>query len=263
MIIMRRVTSRFSFLPYPKPLSSISEQSVLLMEQDSANYSSSGEETEDASETEMWFIEQQQDNKKYQAKRVDLLHQLELAEQRKHPVFLQILANLQSELDDRLLLNEIERDSALASANRDCLREETASEQEFAEKKAKLIANAISDLEQEKKMLRHEIDAMGLTGIDKNTVSPRATRQLRPRLCDSVSMPQPVKISYLLSKEDIEHDLQLIRAGIEASVHEMEAVRYQREFPAISATIDPNINLRRRAQCGETRVGVENVLRKL
>ncbi|XP_052895667.1 uncharacterized protein LOC128302861 [Anopheles moucheti] len=192
------------------------------MDQDTENYISSGEETEDASETEMWSIKWHHAEQSYQENRDDLLHQLELAKQRKHPEFFKILQKLQTELDDRLLLNEIERDFALASANRDCLREKAAAEEEFAQQKANLIATAISDLEQEKKMLRHEVDAMELTGNAKNTESPTATRQLRPRLCDSVPMPQPVKISYLLSKEDIEHDLQLIRSGIEASVHQGE-----------------------------------------
>uniref|UniRef100_A0A182WQV8 Uncharacterized protein n=1 Tax=Anopheles minimus TaxID=112268 RepID=A0A182WQV8_9DIPT len=122
------------------------------MEQDPKHDVDSDEKTDDAIETKMWFTS------------------LQLAKQRKHPTFLKILQNLKTDLNDRLLRNEIERDSALSSANRDCLHEKAAAEEEFAENKANLIVTVCSELEHEKMTLRQNIDAIGLTGEDNRGV---------------------------------------------------------------------------------------------
>uniref|UniRef100_A0A182SF95 Uncharacterized protein n=1 Tax=Anopheles maculatus TaxID=74869 RepID=A0A182SF95_9DIPT len=195
-----------------------SEQNVI-MEQDPAHDASrSDDQTEDASEPEMWsssidpptgesLVEQL-----YRERRADLLGQLELAKQRKHPEYLKIVQRLQTELNNRLVLNEIERDAALASAHQDCLREKAAAEQEFAEKKAELMSKVIADLEQEKKTLRQEIDAMELTGDGMKFSPPTITRRLRQRR-ERANRETFLKRNAMLSAEEIEHDLELIQSG--------------------------------------------------
>ncbi|XP_035906311.1 uncharacterized protein LOC118509608 [Anopheles stephensi] len=200
------------------------ERATVFMEQDPAYDTDSSDQTEDASETEINPADGDSlAEQLYRKQRADLLGQLELAKQRKHPAYLKIVQRLQTELSDRVALNEIERDAALASAHQDCLREIAAAEQEFAEKKAELIANAIADLEQEKKTLRQEIDAMGLTGGEVNFALPTKTRQLRPRLNDSVSVTERIHFGTFMkqcqkaSKEEQERDLLLIQSGIRAN----------------------------------------------
>ncbi|XP_050072734.1 uncharacterized protein LOC126560828 [Anopheles maculipalpis] len=190
---------------------------------------SSDEQTDDASEGEMCSSIIDPHNGESLAQQLyrerDLLGQLELAKQRKHPEYLKIMQRLKKKLNDRLVLHEIKRDAALASVHRDCLREKAAAEQEFAEKEAEMLASFIADLEQKKKKLRQEIDieAMGLTGGEASFSQQTRTRQMRQRLNDTIPVTEPFSIetflkqNVMLSKEEIEHDLMLIQAGIQVS----------------------------------------------
>ncbi|XP_053666461.1 sin3 histone deacetylase corepressor complex component SDS3-like [Anopheles marshallii] len=154
----------------------------------------------------------------YQDKLANLLSQLELCKQRKHPEYLKTVERLKSELDDRLLLNEVERDYLLECAERDCILEKAAAEKEYEEKKAELIENVIADLEDQKKMIEHEFATMELNG-DSIDVKPTVTRKLRRRPNEPLPVPEKRRkpttnqLTFLLDDKEIEHDLKLIARG--------------------------------------------------
>ncbi|XP_049289855.1 sin3 histone deacetylase corepressor complex component SDS3-like [Anopheles funestus] len=176
----------------------------------------SAEDTDEASENEH-SVEERLEIKEqmYQDKLANLLGQLELCKQRKHPEYLKIVEGLQNELDDRLLLNEVERDYLLACAERDCILEKAAAEKEYEEKKAELIENVIADLEDQKKIIEHEFTSMELNG-DSIDVKPTVTRKLRRRPNEPLPVPEKRRkpttnqITFLLDDKEIEHDLKLI-----------------------------------------------------
>ena len=149
----------------------------------------------------------------YQDKLANLLGQLELLKQGKHPEYLKIVDRLQLELDDRVLLNEVERDYLLACAERDCILEKAAAEKEFDEKKAELIENLIADLEDQKKMIEHEFATMELNG-DSVDVKPTVTRKLRRRPNEPLPVPEKRRkpttnqLTFLLEDKEVDHDLK-------------------------------------------------------
>uniref|UniRef100_A0A182SGA2 Uncharacterized protein n=1 Tax=Anopheles maculatus TaxID=74869 RepID=A0A182SGA2_9DIPT len=151
----------------------------------------------------------------YREKRANLFGQLELCKQRKHPEYLKIVERLQTELDDRLLLNEVERDYLLACAERECILEKAAAEKEYEEKKAELIENLIADLEDQKKTIEQEFATMELNG-DSVDVKPKVTRKLRRRPNEPLPVPEKRRkpttnqLTFLLDDKEIEHDLKLI-----------------------------------------------------
>ncbi|EAL41125.4 AGAP000738-PA [Anopheles gambiae str. PEST] len=167
-----------------------------LPEQDGENDADS--DTDEASESELLTGTNNQHSvdermeireQMYQDKLANLLGQLELLKQGKHPEYLKIVDRLQLELDDRVLLNEVERDYLLACAERDCILEKAAAEKEFDEKKAELIENLIADLEDQKKMIEHEFATMELNG-DSVDVKPTVTRKLRRRPNEPLPVPE-------------------------------------------------------------------------
>uniref|UniRef100_A0A182SZD1 Sin3 histone deacetylase corepressor complex component SDS3 n=1 Tax=Anopheles maculatus TaxID=74869 RepID=A0A182SZD1_9DIPT len=196
------------------------------MDRDQEHDADSGEDTDEASESEMitgsttsqhHSVDERLEIKEqmYQDKLANLLGQLELCKQRKHPEYLKIVERLQNELDDRLLLNEVERDYLLACAERDCILEKAAAEKEYEEKKAELIENLIADLEDQKKMIEHEFSTMELNG-DSIDVKPTVTRKLRRRPNEPLPVPEKRRkpttnqLTFLLEDKEIEHDLKLI-----------------------------------------------------
>uniref|UniRef100_A0A182LTK5 Sin3 histone deacetylase corepressor complex component SDS3 n=1 Tax=Anopheles culicifacies TaxID=139723 RepID=A0A182LTK5_9DIPT len=191
---------------------------------DPENDADSVEDTDEASESEMLSgsanqhsVDERLEIKEqmYQDKLANLLGQLELCKQRKHPEYRKIVERLQNELDDRLLLNEVERDYLLACAERDCILEKAAAEKEYEEKKAELIENVIADLEDQKKMIEHEFATMELNG-DSIDVKPTVTRKLRRRPNEPLPVPEKRRkpttnqLTFLLEDKEIEHDLKLI-----------------------------------------------------
>uniref|UniRef100_A0A182Q7Q6 Sin3 histone deacetylase corepressor complex component SDS3 n=1 Tax=Anopheles farauti TaxID=69004 RepID=A0A182Q7Q6_9DIPT len=190
---------------------------------DPDNDGDSVEDTDEASESEMadstvsHTVDERLEIKEqmYQDKLDNLLGQLELLKQRKHPEYLKAVERLQAELDDRLLLNECHRDYMLACAERDCQLEILAAEKEYEEKKLELKENIISDLEDQKKLIEHEFATMELGG-DHIDVKPTVTRKLRRRPNEPLPVPEKRRkpttgqITFLLDDKEIEHDLKLI-----------------------------------------------------
>ncbi|XP_049276839.1 sin3 histone deacetylase corepressor complex component SDS3-like [Anopheles funestus] len=194
------------------------------MDLDSENDINNGEDTDDASETEHLSgpnhhpsVDQRMEIREqmYQEKRANLFGQLELCKQRLHPEYLKIVERLQTELNDRLLLNEVERDYLLACAERECILEKGAAEKEYEEKKAELIENLIADLEDQKKTIEQEFTTMELTG-DSIDVKPKVTRKLRRRPNEPLPVPEKRRkpttnqLTFLLDDKEIDHDLKLI-----------------------------------------------------
>ncbi|XP_035919447.1 sin3 histone deacetylase corepressor complex component SDS3-like [Anopheles stephensi] len=192
---------------------------------DQGHDADSAEDTDEASESEMASAAASQHHsvderleikeQMYQDKLANLLGQLELCKQRKQPEYLKIVERLQNELDDRLLLNEVERDYLLACAERDCILEKAAAEKEYEEKKAELIENLIADLEDQKKMIEQEFSSMELNG-DSLDLKPTVTRKLRRRPNEPLPVPEKRRkpttnhLTFLLEDKEIEHDLKLI-----------------------------------------------------
>ncbi|XP_035919127.1 sin3 histone deacetylase corepressor complex component SDS3-like [Anopheles stephensi] len=194
------------------------------MQPDSENEANNGEDTDDASETELLSRMNNQPSvdermeireQMYREKRAYLFGQLELCKQRKHPEYLKIVDRLENELNDRLLLNEVERDYLLACAERECILEKAAAEKEYEEKKAELIENLIADLEDQKKTIEQEFATMELTG-DSIDVKPKVTRKLRRRPNEPLPVPEKRRkpatnhLTFLLDDKEIEYDLKLI-----------------------------------------------------
>ncbi|XP_050071088.1 sin3 histone deacetylase corepressor complex component SDS3-like [Anopheles maculipalpis] len=167
----------------------------------------------------------------YQDKLANLLGQLELCKQGKHPEYLKIVERLQTELDDRLLLNEVERDYLLACAELDCILEQAAAEKEYEEKKAELIENLIADLEDQKKMIEHEFSTMELNG-DLIDMKPTVTRKLRRRPNEPLPVPEKRRkpttnqLTFLLEDKEIEHDLKLIARNKASSASRAAAAQH-------------------------------------
>ncbi|XP_050070809.1 sin3 histone deacetylase corepressor complex component SDS3-like [Anopheles maculipalpis] len=197
------------------------------MQPDSDNDANNGEDTDDASETELLSgmnnepsVDERMEIREqmYREKRANLFGQLQLCKERKHPEYLKIVDRLQNELNDRLLLNEVERDYLMECAERECVQEKAAAEKEYEEKKAELIENLIADLEDQKKTIEQEFATMELTG-DSVDVKPKVTRKLRRRPNEPLPVPEkrrkptPNQIVFLLDDKEIEHDLKLIARG--------------------------------------------------
>uniref|UniRef100_A0A182W560 Sin3 histone deacetylase corepressor complex component SDS3 n=1 Tax=Anopheles minimus TaxID=112268 RepID=A0A182W560_9DIPT len=194
------------------------------MDLDSENDGNNGEDTDDATETEHLSgpisqpsVDERMEIREqmYQEKRANLFGQLELCKQRKHSEYLKIVERLQNELNDRLLLNEVERDYLLACAERECILEKAAADKEYEEKKAELIENLIADLEDQKKTIEQEFATMELAG-DSVDVKPKVTRKLRRRPNEPLPVPEKRRkpttnqLTFLLDDKEIEHDLKLI-----------------------------------------------------
>lgn len=168
-----------------------------LPDNDQENDGESAEDTEEASESELGCssnqhtVDERMEIKEqmYQDKLANLMGQLELLKQRKHPEYLRIVERLKAELEDRLLLNELHRDYMLECAERDCELEMAAAEKEYEEKKAELKENLVSDLEDRKKMIEHEFATMELSG-DYIDVKPTVTRKLRRRPNEPLPVPE-------------------------------------------------------------------------
>uniref|UniRef100_A0A182JAC4 Sin3 histone deacetylase corepressor complex component SDS3 n=1 Tax=Anopheles atroparvus TaxID=41427 RepID=A0A182JAC4_ANOAO len=187
----------------------------------------SAEDTEEASENELGGSSMNQHTmdermeikeQMYQDKLANLMHQLDLLNQRKHPDYLRRVEKLQQEMEDRLLLNELHRDYMLACAERDCALEIEAAEKEYEEKKAELKENLISDLEDRKKMIEHEFATMELSG-DSIDVKPTVTRKLRRRPNEPLPVPEKRRkpttsqLVFLLDEKEVEQDLKAVLRG--------------------------------------------------
>ncbi|XP_058128268.1 sin3 histone deacetylase corepressor complex component SDS3-like [Anopheles ziemanni] len=186
----------------------------------------SGEDTEEASETELGSSMNQRTmdermeikEQMYQDKLANLMHQMDLLKMGKHPDYLRRVEALTVELEDRLMLNELHRDYMLQCAERDCANEITAAEKEFEEKAAELKETLIADWEDRKKMVEQEHATMELSG-DSIDVKPTVTRKLRRRPNEPLPVPEKRRkpstsqLVFLLDEKEIEHDLKLVLRG--------------------------------------------------
>ncbi|KFB36807.1 hypothetical protein ZHAS_00003969 [Anopheles sinensis] len=186
----------------------------------------SGEDTEEASETELGSSMNQRTmdermeikEQMYQDKLANLMHQMELLKMRKHPDYLRRVEALTVELEDRLMLNELHRDYMLQCAEKDCANEIAAAEKEFEEKAAELKETLIAEWEDRKKMVEQEYATMELSG-DSIDVKPTVTRKLRRRPNEPLPVPEKRRkpstsqLVFLLDEKEIEHDLKLVLRG--------------------------------------------------
>lgn len=146
--------------------------------------------------------------------------ELEQLRQGTHPEYLKVEKRLQDELDDRLQQNEIERDRALAAIERDCLMEHAASEVEYEEKVAELVANAIASLEHERQAIEHEYATMEVGGCADGggAMTQTARWKLRSRVNETATPEQHRKpmvrqLKFLLEEDEIVDDLGVILAN--------------------------------------------------
>ncbi|XP_050076063.1 sin3 histone deacetylase corepressor complex component SDS3-like [Anopheles maculipalpis] len=158
----------------------------------------------------------------YQDKLANLLGQLELCKQGKHPEYLKMVERLQTELADRLLANKVERDYRVACAEIDFILEKVAAEKEYEEKEAEFYKNLIADLEDQKKMIDPEFSTKELNG-DSIDVKSTVTQKLRRRPNEPLHVPEERhmlttnQLSFLLDDKEIENDLKLL-ASFRASI---------------------------------------------
>lgn len=195
------------------------------MEQNPPNVVASDEETASATgsefspgsgcRTQRLLYEQ-----RYWEERARLLLELEQLRQGTHPEYLKVEKRLQDELDDRLQQNEIERDRALAAIERDCLMEHAASEVEYEEKVAELVANAIAALEHERKAIEDEYATMEVDGCADGggAMTQTARWKLRSRVNETATPEQHRKpmvrqLKFLLEEDEIVDDLGVILAN--------------------------------------------------
>ncbi|XP_058119105.1 sin3 histone deacetylase corepressor complex component SDS3-like isoform X1 [Anopheles coustani] len=186
----------------------------------------SGEDTEEASETELGSSMNQRTmdermeikEQMYQDKLANLMHQMDLLKMGKHPDYLRRVETLTVELEDRLMLNELHRDYMLQCAERECANEIAAAEKEFEEKAAELKETLIAVWEDRKKMVEQEHATMELSG-DSIDVKPTVSRKLRRRPNEPLPVPEKRRkpstsqLVFLLDEKEIEHDLKLVLRG--------------------------------------------------
>uniref|UniRef100_A0A182K5Q9 Sin3 histone deacetylase corepressor complex component SDS3 n=1 Tax=Anopheles christyi TaxID=43041 RepID=A0A182K5Q9_9DIPT len=200
------------------------------MKQHPENVIDSGEETEDAAPSDSSFKSgcQRGDRQlalyehRYREERARIMLELDQLRQGTHWKYLKVTQCLQDDLDDRLRLNEIELENSLAAVEREYIQEIAAAEEEFEEKKAELIADAIAGLENERKAIVYEFATMGLSECSGETTTKAvAPRKLRSRVNEPypVQHKKPSQMKFLLDEEDIVKDLGIIFADAAAAQH--------------------------------------------
>uniref|UniRef100_A0A182PB80 Uncharacterized protein n=1 Tax=Anopheles epiroticus TaxID=199890 RepID=A0A182PB80_9DIPT len=192
------------------------------MEQYPEKAPETGEETDDATESESSFVQRNHNTQqqlylsegRYQEERASLILELEQLRQGTHWKYLKVMERLEGELKDRMLWNEIELKNSLAAIERDYLKENADAEQEYADKKAELVANAIAELENEKKVIEQEYVTMGLS--EDGVCVMASFRKLRSQKNHSISKGEKQRkmtvnlIEFQLNEEEIESDLETI-----------------------------------------------------
>nr|CAD7200783.1 unnamed protein product [Timema douglasi] len=179
-----------------------------------------GEDTEEASETDMGKTEEFTEIKEqmYKNKLSTFKKQLQQLKDGTHPEYNRKLKRLDIALKERLRLNVIARDYLIECVERDYVIEKKAAAKKFEEEKIELRETLILDMEEKRKIIEAERHTMELTG-DSMEVKPVMTRKLRRRPNDPVPVPEkrrkppPAQVNYLLDEKEIENDLKMIIRG--------------------------------------------------
>jgi len=181
----------------------------------------SGEDTDEASETETYQPREYTEIKEqmYQDKLAHLKKQLYQLEESSHPEYLRRLKKVEQSYRERMRINQVVRELELEMAEQDYINERKAALREFDEKKVYLREQLIAELEEKQKLIEQERSSMELTG-DSLELKPINTRKLRRRgnePNESRSYPGEKRrkqgqatLTYLLEDNDISEDLKII-----------------------------------------------------
>lgn len=190
-------------------------------------YYNSDEDTEDASESEMPkykyefsspvnnnFIELRE--QMYLDKLNNLREQLYQLDTGVHPEYLKQLKRVETQRQDRMLLNEAFQIHETERIEREYINEKKAALREFEDRKIELRESLILELEDRKKMIENERATMELLS-DCTDTKPVTTRKLRRRPNEPVPVPDkrrrtsPAQLNHQLEDKDILEDLKVIR----------------------------------------------------
>lgn len=190
------------------------------------NMDDSGEDTEEASETELGSSSNHRNidepieikEQMYQDKLASLKKQLEELRAGTHPEYVRRVKKLEHQYNERIRLNEIYREYLISCVERDYILEKNAAVKEYEEKKNDLQENLVTDFEDRRKMIESERATMELTG-DSIDVKPTVTRKLRRRPNEPLPVPEKRRkpttgqLVLLLDEKEVENDLKLISRG--------------------------------------------------
>ncbi|XP_065082358.1 sin3 histone deacetylase corepressor complex component SDS3-like [Ochlerotatus camptorhynchus] len=190
------------------------------------NMDDSGEDTEEASETELGSSSNHRNidepieikEQMYQDKLASLKKQLEELRAGTHPEYVRRVKKLEHQYNERIRLNEIYREYLISCVERDYILEKNAAVKEYEEKKNDLQENLVTDFEDRRKMIESERATMELTG-DSIDVKPTVTRKLRRRPNEPLPVPEKRRkpttgqLILLLDEKEVENDLKLISRG--------------------------------------------------
>lgn len=181
----------------------------------------SDEDTEDASESEEHYTELKE--RMYLEKLNNLRQQLYQLDAGNHPEFLKQLKWVDTQRQNRILLNEANRDYETERVEREYINEKKAALREFEDKKIELRQSLILELEDRIRMIENERQSMELLA-DCTETKPATTRKLRRRANEPVPVPDkrrrtsPAQLNHQLEDKEIQEDMKALHKAAAAFV---------------------------------------------
>ena len=155
----------------------------------------------------------------YQDKLSNLKKQLDELKHGNHSEYLRRIKKLESQLKERIRLNDIYREYLMECVEKDYVTEKKAAIKEYEEKKNDLKENLLTDFEEKRKIIESERHTMELTG-DCTEIKPTITRKLRRRPNEPIPVAAEKRrktpsgqLILLLDEKEVENDLKLISRG--------------------------------------------------
>lgn len=187
-------------------------------------HSSTDEDTEDASEPEMFGMDDEDGDRigSYQEKIAGLKEQLQRIKDGTDPEYQKRVKELKELRDKRLFMTETFREYELKAAKEEYEREKAQALLEFETKKTELKDNLLLDLQEKKKTFENLRSTMEITtGSFLFEPKMMITRKLRKRNYEPLAVPEKRRRSspffsalvYELEDNEIDDDLKVICKG--------------------------------------------------
>lgn len=176
----------------------------------------SDEDTEDASESDMPRYEYEFSSQMYLDKLNNLREQLYQLDAGIHPEFLKQLKKVETQRQDRMLLNDAFQIHETERIEREYINEKKAALREFEDRKIELRESLILNLDDRRRMIENERSTMELLS-DCTDTKPVTTRKLRRRPNEPVPVPDkrrrtsPAQLNHQLEDKDINDDLKALQ----------------------------------------------------
>lgn len=181
----------------------------------------SEEDTEDASESEYASMSGMNNNytelkeQMYLDKLNNLREQLYQLDAGVHPEYLRQMKRIETQRQERLLLNEAFQIYETERVEREYVNEKKAALREFEDRKIELKESLILELEDRRRIIENERLTMELLS-DCADPKPVTTRKLRRRPNEPPPQPDkrrrtsPAQLNYQLDEKDIQDDMKVL-----------------------------------------------------